>query len=227
MPLTVVPTPIGDYADITLRARDTLASCDAVIGEEFRPTSTLLKKIGLEQKEIYELNEHSRDLKELVELCRNQNVALVSDCGTPNFCDPGHQLIKLLRQEKIEIKALPGPSSLALLISLTSERIDRFVFEGFLPAEKDARAKAIQALASEKRPIVLMETPYRISKLIAELASVMPARRALLALDMTLPTEKVIETTLKKMSETMGDVKAEPALLIYSAAPASGPQRPR
>lgn len=215
MPLTIVPTPLGNYADITLRAREILGSCDAVIGEEFRPTSTLLKKIGLEQKEIYELNEHSRDLKELVELCRKQNVALVSDCGTPNFCDPGHQLVRLLRQEKIEIHAIPGPSSLALLISLSSERIDRFLFDGFLPAEKDARQKAIQALVNEKRAVVLLETPYRITKMIAELAAVMPGRKALLGLDMTLPTEKVIETTLKKMSETMGEIKAEPALLLY------------
>lgn len=217
MPLTIVPTPLGNYSDITIRARDVLSSCNAVIGEEYRPTSTLLKKIGLEQKEIYELNEHSRDLKELVELCRTQNVALVSDCGTPNFCDPGHQLIRLLRQEKIAVRAIPGPSSLALLISLSSERIDRFVFDGFLPAEKEARQKAIQALASEKRAVVLLETPYRISKMISELAAVMPGRKALLALDMTLPTEKVIETTLKKMSETMGELKAEPALLIYPA----------
>lgn len=215
MPLTIVPTPLGNYADITLRAREILGNCDAVIGEEFRPTSTLLKKIGLEQKEIYELNEHSRDLKELVELCRKQNVALVSDCGTPNFCDPGHQLVRLLRQEKIEIHAIPGPSSLALLISLSSERIDRFLFDGFLPAEKEARQKAIQALVNEKRAVILLETPYRISKMIAELAAVMPGRKALLGLDMTLPTEKVIETTLKKMSETMGEIKAEPALLIY------------
>ncbi len=215
MPLTIVPTPLGNYADITLRAREILGACDAVIGEEFRPTSTLLKKIGLEQKEIYELNEHTRDLKELVELCRNQNVALVSDCGTPNFCDPGHQLVRLLRQENIQIHAIPGPSSLALLISLSSERIDRFLFDGFLPAEKEARQKAIQALVTEKRAVVLLETPYRITKMIAELASVMPTRKALLGLDMTLPTEKIIETTLKKMSETIGEIKAEPALLLY------------
>lgn len=215
MPLTIVPTPLGNYADITLRAKELLGSCDAVIGEEFRPTSTLLKKIGLEQKEIYELNEHTRDLKELVELCRKQNVTLVSDCGTPNFCDPGHQLVKLLRQEKIEIYAIPGPSSLALLISLSSERIDRFLFDGFLPAEKDARQKAIQALVSEKKAVVLLETPYRITKMIAELAAAMPTRKALLGLDMTLPTERIIEGTLKKISETMGELKAEPALLLY------------
>jgi 16S rRNA (cytidine1402-2'-O)-methyltransferase len=98
---------------------------------------------------------------------------------------------------------------------LTSERIDRFVFEGFLPAEREARSEAIKKLSQEKRAIIVLETPYRIAKLISELATHMPGRRALLALDMTLPTENVIESTLQKMSELIKDTKAEPALLIY------------
>jgi 16S rRNA (cytidine1402-2'-O)-methyltransferase len=216
--LYIIATPLGHYGDITIRGREILASCDFVIGEEFRPTSTLLKKIGLEQKEIYELNEHTRDkdLAELVDLCRNHKVAFVSDCGTPNFCDPGFQLISKLRREKIPLQALPGPSSLALIISLSSEKIDSFVFEGFLPAEREKRGQKLQNLAQEKRPIVLLETPYRIGKLLAELAEVMPQRRALLGLDLTLETEKVEEASLKKLSETFStSTKAEPVLLIY------------
>ncbi|MEK6555247.1 MAG: SAM-dependent methyltransferase, partial [Bdellovibrionota bacterium] len=211
-------TPLGHYGDITIRGKELLASCDFVIGEEFRPTSTLLKKIGLEQKEIYELNEHTRDkdLIELVELCRQHKVAFVSDCGTPNFCDPGFQLIARLRREKIPVQALPGPSSLALIISLSSEKIESFVFVGFLPAEREKRSARLKNLATEKRSIVLMETPYRIGKLLAELAEVMPSRRALLGLDLTLETEQVEEASIKKLSEMFStSTKAEPILLIY------------
>lgn len=218
MPLYIVPTPIGNYEDITLRGRRVLSECDCVIGEEYRPTSTLLKKIGLEQKEIYELNEHSKakDIAELVELCRKKNVAFVSDCGTPNFCDPGHQLILPLRREKVPIIALPGPSSLSLILSLTSQKISNFIFEGFLPAEKELRATKIRSLQNEKRAIVILETPYRIHALIKDLSNGLQNRKALLGLDLTLETEKVFEGSLKNISEQMGETtKAEPVLLIY------------
>lgn len=218
MSLFLIATPLGNYGDITVRGKEVLSQCDFVIGEEFRPTSTLLKKIGLEQKEIYELNEHTRDrdLGELVELCRKHKVAFVSDCGTPNFCDPGYQLISRLRKEKIEIVALPGPSSVALIISLASAKIESFVFEGFLPADREKRTQKIEQLKSETRPVILLETPYRVSKLLQELAAAQPGRKALLGLDLTLPTEKVEEGSLKSLAEKIGDsVKAEPVLLLY------------
>lgn len=217
MSLTIVPTPLGHWSDITLRAKEILGSCDAVIAEEHRPASTLLKKIGLEQKEIYLLNEHSKkeDLQELLELCRTQNVALISDCGTPNFCDPGANLVKLLRQNNVPVKALPGPSSLMMLVSLSSERVDQFVFQGFLPADREVRSKVLQTVAQEKRAQIIFETPYRIHKLLEELAVVMPKRKALLGLDFTLETEKVIEGPLSQLAKDTEGIKAEPVLLIY------------
>lgn len=217
MPLIIVPTPLGHFDDITLRAKQVLAECDALIAEEHRPASTLLKKIGLEQKEIYLLNEHSRkeDLQELLELCRQQNVAMVSDCGTPNFCDPGAELVKLLRQNKVEINALPGPSSLMTLLSLSSERLNDFVFQGFLPADREVRPQKLQSLKQEKRAQVLFETPYRLHRLMEELAQLMPHRRALLGLDLTLPTQKILEGKLSDLAKQTDGLKAEPVLLIY------------
>ena len=218
MPLYIVPTPLGNYSDITLRAKQVFADCQVVIGEEFRPTSTLLKKIGLEQKEIYELNEHSKpqDIQGLVELCRHQKVALVSDCGTPNFCDPGFQLIQPLRREKIPITALPGPSSLALILSLSSQKIQQYTFEGFLPAEKNSRRQAIQNLVQEKKAILILETPYRFVSLLSELSEVMPKRKALIGLDLTLETELVEEGPLSALHDKLKNhAKAEPILLIY------------
>jgi 16S rRNA (cytidine1402-2'-O)-methyltransferase len=208
---------MGHYDDITLRGRTVLAECFAVIAEEHRPASTLLKKIGLEQKEIYLLNEHTKkeDLKELLELCRSHPIALISDCGTPNFCDPGADLIKLLRQNQIEVNALPGASSLMTLLSLTSERLDSFVFQGFLPADRELRGPAMAKIKQESRAQVIFETPYRIAKLLEELAGVMPNRRALLGLDLTSETQKIIEGSVKELATKVQGLKAEPVLLIY------------
>jgi len=141
MPLTIVATPIGNFEDITLRAKRLLDQADVVIGEQHRAASTLLKKVGLQQKEIYELNEHTKpnDLKELVDLCKSKNAVLISDCGTPVFCDPGAQLIKKLREQNIPITTAPGASSLMSLLSLSSRPIKDFYFVGFLPAETSQR----------------------------------------------------------------------------------------
>lgn len=221
MSLIIVPTPIGDYGDITLRAKSALEQAHALIAEEHRPASTLLKKLGLAQKEIYLLNEHSRDhdLKELVELCAVHDVALVSDCGTPNFCDPGAALVKALRGRNIPVRALPGPSSLMTVLSLSSERLEQFVFRGFLPADRELRQKRLRELAQESRAQVLMETPYRLVKWMEELAGVLPKRKALLALDLTLPTEKILEGPLGRLASQVEGLKAEPVLLIYPHRP--------
>src|SRR5438045_691923 len=114
MSLFVVATPIGNYADLSLHAIDVLKSCDLVIGEEKREVELLLKRAGAFPKSYELLNEHSRpaDVEKLVLECAHKTVALVSDCGTPGFCDPGADLVHLCRKKGISIKALPGPSSL-------------------------------------------------------------------------------------------------------------------
>src|SRR5690606_24687967 len=125
--------------------------------------STLLKKLGLQQKDIYLLNEHStpKDVQELVELCSAKNVVLISDAGTPGFADPGADLVKACRAKKIPVTALPGPSSIGAILSLSGARVDEFVYRGFLPANREVRAKAIKFLAAEPRAVILLETPYR------------------------------------------------------------------
>ncbi|MCB0351594.1 MAG: methyltransferase, partial [Bdellovibrionales bacterium] len=143
--LFIVATPIGNYSDITLRALELLKTCDILIGEEHRVASTMLKKLGLEQREIYLLNEHSnkKDIDELVKLCAEKNVALISDCGTPGFSDPGAELIERCRKNNIQVSSAPGASSLMTLLSLSSQRINQFVFVGFLPANNEARVEAL------------------------------------------------------------------------------------
>ncbi len=220
MPLKIVATPIGNLGDITLRALEALKGADAVIGEERREASTLLKRLGLESRDLRLLNEHSTDadVAELLELCRAKNVALVSDAGTPGFCDPGARLVAACRGAGVPVTALPGASSLMCLLSLAGARIDQFLFRGFLPAERETRNAALRELGNESRAAIVMDTPYRLGKLLSELATLFPKRRALLGLDLTLENELALEGTLPELAAKTAGRKAEFVLLLFPEA---------
>lgn len=217
MSLSVIATPIGDAKDISYRAVETLRDADVVIGEEFKEVSKLLKGLDIKGKPLEVLNEHSKpeDVEALLKLCLEKKVALVSDCGTPGFCDPGAALISLCRKNKIEVRTLPGASALMGLLSLSGERINQFIFRGFLPAENEARAAEIKKLKVEKRAIVLMDTPYRLKKLLSELSEAMPNRKALLTCDLTQETEVVVEALVKDLGAKLVKDKAEFMLLLF------------
>ena len=221
--LTVIATPIGNPGDITLRAIEGLKSADIVIGEERREVSTLLKRLGVENPQIHLLNEHSTDAEvaELLKLCAEKSVALVSDAGTPGFCDPGARLVSACRANDIRVTTLPGASALMCLISLAGAQMKSFVFAGFPPAEREERTQSLRQFARDSRAVVLMDTPYRLGKLLAELAESAPDRKALLGMDFTLETEKVVEGTLREISSQVSDQKAEFMLLLYPSAVSS------
>ena len=133
--LYVVATPIGNPDDITLRAINTLKEADAVVCEELKPGSTLLKKLGIEDKEIVLLNEHNEqetaaDL--LLRLMNGDSLAMISDCGTPVFSDPGAYLIQLASSSGVTVSPVPGASSLMSALSVLDFKMGRFVFAGFL-----------------------------------------------------------------------------------------------
>lgn len=221
MPLTVVATPIGNPGDITLRAIEALKNAAVVIGEERREASTLLKRLGIETPELRLLNEHSSDtdVAELLTMCREKQVALISDAGTPGFCDPGARLVAACRAHDVAVTAAPGASSLMCLLAQSGTRLDQFLFRGFLPAEREARDGAMRELARESRAVVLMDTPYRLSKLMSELADRFPGRRALLGLDLTQETERIWEDSLLALATKVSGQKAEFVLLLYPEAP--------
>ncbi len=216
MSLYVVATPIGNYEDLSLRAIETLKSCDLVIGEEKREVELLLKRAGAFPKPYELLNEHSKpqDLEALAKECATKTVALVSDCGTPGFCDPGADLVRLCRQKKIEIKTLPGPSSLMALLSLTGHRIDEFYFMGFLPRETEARTKKLNTLTKIQVPTILMDTPYRLKKLLEEIQTLLPQKQLFLGCDFTQDSESIYEGTATQIQSQLKSEKAEFVLLI-------------
>lgn len=218
--LYIVSTPIGHPKDITLRALEVLDAADFIIGEEQRIASTFLKRLKLSHKTLHLLNEHSteRDVEELTQLCKNHQVALISDCGTPSFYDPGYQLIQQCRKKNILATAVPGASSLMTLLSLVSQQVNQFYFAGFLPADNEQRSIKFQALRTHSEPLILMDTPYRLLKLLTELDTHFSQRQILLGLNLTQESEMIIEGTPQNLIRALthrGIEKAEFILLIY------------
>ena len=224
MALNLVATPIGHPDDVSLRALQKLQSVPVIILEERKECTRFLRHHGItSENKIYEqLNEHStsEDLQYLLGLCTNQEVALITDCGTPGFADPGADLVKLCRAHNVPVHSLPGASSLMTLLSLTSERLSEFVFRGFLSAENDLRQAQWKSLQSEKRALVVMDTPYRMQKTASEVQAFFPNRKILWAADLTQETEFVVEAQGSQLLRALQKfpAKAEFMTLIYPAS---------
>lgn len=217
--LYIVATPIGDVSEITLRALDILKSADVIICESTKETSKLFKKHEIKAKSYEVLDEHStlEDLTRLVSLCQDKTVALVSDCGTPGFCDPGNHLIHLCRKNKILVKSVLGASSLMGLLSLSSQKLGQFYFRGFMPAESEVRAKEWLALKNNKQAIIIMDTPYRLKKTLDEISLHFNQRDMLLALNLSQPDEEILEGRPQYVLQNLKFDKAEFMILIYPA----------
>ncbi len=215
--LHLVATPIGDTTEITLRALEILKSCDVIICESTKEASKLLRAHGITGKTYEVLDEHStpEDKAALIPLCANKNVALVSDCGTPGFCDPGADIVRLCRQKNIPVKSALGASALMGLLSLSGQRLDEFVFRGFLPAETESRGKALKELTKEKRAIILMDTPYRLKKTLMDMKEHFSNRRFLLTLNLSQEEETVLEGHIEYLLSNLRVEKAEFMLLVY------------
>jgi 16S rRNA (cytidine1402-2'-O)-methyltransferase len=222
MALWIVPTPIGNPGDITERARSVLQTADFIIVEEFKESTANLRSIGITGKTYQQLNEHSTkaDVLKLAELCQNQTVALVSDCGTPGFCDPGFQLVAVCRAQRIAVHALPGASSLMTLLSLASQRIETFLFRGFLSAETGLRSSQWRDLKTNSLCIVMMDTPYRFNKMMKEVSEHFPQRKVLVACNLTQPEEQIWEGPGAYLNPLLNKVtwlqpKPEFLILVY------------
>jgi 16S rRNA (cytidine1402-2'-O)-methyltransferase len=217
MALYIVPVPIGHPDDFTLRAIAILKTCSAIIVEERKESSRWLRTIGISGKPLYQLNEHSSpvDVDELVRLATESDLALISDSGTPNFCDPGYQLVAGLRQRGVRIEALPGASSLMTLLSYTSRPLRSFLFYGFLPQETEARKQAWQQFKTLPWPLVIMDTPYRLTKTLEEARQHWGPNAILLGCDLTQETQWVYEGPARELPRELINKKAEFLILLY------------
>ncbi len=217
--LYIVATPIGDNTEITLRAIQILKDADIILCESTKETSKLLKQLDIKAKRYEVINEHSdaKDIEEALEFCKNHTVALVSDCGTPAFCDPGNDLIRLCRKNNVPIKTVLGASSLMGLLSLSSVRLSQFYFRGFLPAENEKRAQEWKRIKAENQAIIIMDTPYRLKKTVEETLQNFNSRNILLALNLTQEDECILEGRPAYVLQNLKHDKAEFMLLIYPA----------
>lgn len=217
--LYMVATPIGNPEDITLRAIRILGEVDVVICEERREGSTLLKKLGITPKELVSLNEHNEaeQAAALVQrMLLGENMALISDAGTPVFADPGAELIRQAVEMGIKVTSVPGASSLMALLSLLDTRLEQFVYVGFLPRSPQERRQQLQRFLRMNLPLVMMDTPYRLSSLLEDIEKTAGKnRRITLGLNLTQPGEQVLRGTVSEIRRMVQGRKAEFILLLH------------
>ena len=215
--LYVVATPIGNAGDITTRAIETLAHADVILCEEHRNGSRLLKSLGI-AKPLLELNEHNeaeRIQEVLLMLAQGQSLALISDCGTPVFSDPGKKLLQLLYEMNITVTPLPGASSLMAALSVCPFDLEEFLFIGFLPVKTDQRQKKLSQLKYSNYPLVLMDTPYRMQRLLQEVQQSFGKKQNIfLACDLTMPEERLYLGPVDEILPRIQSRKAEFILIL-------------
>lgn len=176
--LFIVPTPIGNMEDMTLRAINVLKECELVLAEDTRTSGFLLKHFGIEtiMQSHHKFNEH-QTLQQIIQRLRGgANIALISDAGTPAISDPGFLLVRECIREGIEVECLPGATAFVPALVMSGIPCDRFCFEGFLP-QKKGRLTRLKALSDETRTMVFYESPYRLIKTLTQFAEFFGADR--------------------------------------------------
>ncbi len=222
--LYIVPTPIGNLEDITLRAINTLRSVDLILAEDTRTTSILLHHLSIEKRMFshHKFNEAATSHLIADRVTAGENVALVSDAGTPGISDPGFLLVRSCLEAGVEVEVLPGPTAAIPSLLLSGFPCDRFTFEGFLP-QKKGRSKALSALAEQERTMIFYESPYRVVKSLEQMGEVFGlTRRVSVTRELT---KKFEETIRGEISEVIAHFKeCEPRgefVIVVEGAPKS------
>jgi 16S rRNA (cytidine1402-2'-O)-methyltransferase len=201
--LYLVATPIGNLEDITLRALRTLKECDVVAAEDTRRTGQLLKHYGVAKPMLsyFQFNEAKRSEEIIERLKRGEKVALVTDAGSPGISDPGERVVRAARGAGLRVESVPGPCALVAALTASGLATDEFHFIGFLPHKSGQRRKQLEALKGFAGTLILYESPYRVEKLLAELAELMPERRVVLARELTKKFEEFASGTAGELLE--------------------------
>jgi 16S rRNA (cytidine1402-2'-O)-methyltransferase len=219
--LYIVPTPIGNLDDITLRAVKTLSEVDTILAEDTRTTGFLLKHLGIEKRLLshHKFNEHATVALVAERIAGGQSVALVSDAGTPGISDPGFLLVRTCLEAGVEVETLPGATAFVPALLQSGFPCDRFCFEGFLP-QKKGRQKRLQQLAVETRTMIFYESPYRVAKTLGQLAEVCgPDRRVSVSRELTKKFEQTVRGTLAEVAQhfTQHEPRGEFVIVLEGA----------
>jgi 16S rRNA (cytidine1402-2'-O)-methyltransferase len=211
----IVSTPIGNLADITIRAIDTLKSVELILAEDTRRTGVLLHKYNIRARMLsYNDNNKERRIQELAEQLLTRNIALVSDAGTPGINDPGFCLVRHCVRNNIPITHIPGPSAILAALVPSGLPTDKFCFIGFLPKKEGKKREVLDTLPS--MTVIAFESPYRLMETLEVMALVIPERDIVIARELTKKFEEFIRGKPKELVEKLKNrqIKGEIVLVI-------------
>ena len=222
--LYLVPTPIGNLSDISIRCRETLEQADFIAAEDTRVSLKLLNHLGI-KKPLISYFEHNKSLKgEMIvqRILAGETCALVSDAGSPAISDPGEELVKQCAEAGITVCAIPGPCAVITALSISGQATGRFCFEGFLSTAKKSRRDHLESLVNETRTMVFYEAPHKLLNTLEDMAGVFGENRPIsLCRELTKLHEEVIRTTLGGAIELYRQQppKGEFVLVVAGAEP--------
>jgi 16S rRNA (cytidine1402-2'-O)-methyltransferase len=220
--LYIVATPIGNLEDITLRALRVLKEVAVVAAEDTRHTQILLSHYDIHTPltSYHEHNEKTKSQELVTRLARGQNVALVSDAGTPAISDPGFRLIAQAIRAGVRIIPVPGASALTAVLSASGLPTDRFVFEGFLPARKTQRRERLQTLRDETRTLIFFEAPHRLKDTLGDIRELLGNREAVLAREVSKIHEEFLRGPVSELVRALGSdaIRGEVTLIISGSS---------
>jgi len=210
--LIIIPTPIGNLEDITLRGLRMLGEVDLILAEDTRTSKKLLNHYNIETpcESFHMFNEHKKLAAVIRRLEGGTTIALISDAGTPGISDPGYLLIRAALEQNIPVECLPGATALIPALVQSGLPSDRFVFEGFLPPKK-GRQKRLEQLATEPRTVILYESPHKLVKTLSQLVAVFGPDRNI-----------VVLRELTKLHETSYSLTLQSALVQFEKQPPKG-----
>jgi 16S rRNA (cytidine1402-2'-O)-methyltransferase len=227
--LYVVSTPIGNMGDLSARAREVLAGVAVVAAEDTRHSGRLLQSLGISRPlvSLHEHNERERVPELLDRLRRGEDVALVSDAGTPLVSDPGFHLVRGAIAAGVAVSPVPGPCAAVAALSVSGLPVDRFCFEGFLPPRRAARRARLEGLVTEMRTLVFYEAPQRLADSLADAAAELGAgRSAAVARELTKLHESLYHGTLGELARRAAeesDMNRGEIVLVIGGAAAAAP----
>lgn len=225
--LFLVATPIGNLEDVTLRALRVLKECDAVYAEDTRRSRVLLERYEIKKPlfSYHAFNERGRTPELLGRVLAGERIALVTDAGMPCVADPGFLLVREALKAGIEPEIIPGASSLTFAIAASGLPSEKFAFYGFLPVKSGRRSERLAKIAAEDKSVAIFESPYRIGKLLDELAALIPDVQAALLREATKIHQEVLRGTLGELSAKCKGRSWKGECVLYVANPSASTEK--
>ena len=214
--LYIVATPIGNLEDITIRAINILKEVDCIAAEDTRHTLKLLNHLEI-SKPLISYHRHNEETKSdiLLEKLKNgENIALVSDAGTPGICDPGEEIICKCIEEKIKIVPIPGACAIVNALICSGLDTKKFLFLGFLSINKKIRKEELEKIKNSQETIIIYEAPHKLKETLKDLSNILENRKITIARELTKIHEEFVRGTAKELLETFQEVKGEMVLII-------------